>query len=88
MAEYASDMLLKHEPKHPGSYIFLSNMYAGAGRWDDVERLRVKMSDKCIEKPSGWSFIEAKDHMHMFVAGDKIPSMYSGNLWKAVRADD
>lgn len=32
MAEYASQRLLELETKHPGSYVFLSNIYAGVGR--------------------------------------------------------
>lgn len=43
LAELASKKLLELEPKHPGSYVFLSNVYSAAGRWEDVERVRVLM---------------------------------------------
>ncbi|XP_068668295.1 pentatricopeptide repeat-containing protein At1g04840 [Aristolochia californica] len=70
MAELASQQLLRLEPNHPGSYIFLSNIYAQTGRWKDVEKVRVTMRDKQIEKSPGWSFIEVGSHVHQFVAGD------------------
>ncbi|KAK9138357.1 hypothetical protein Sjap_008951 [Stephania japonica] len=71
MAELASKKLLQLEPTHPGSYIFLSNIYAGVGRWEDVERVRRTMKSKNIEKPPGWSYIEVDDQVHRFLAGDK-----------------
>ncbi|XP_077227843.1 tetratricopeptide repeat (TPR)-like superfamily protein [Tasmannia lanceolata] len=70
MAEFASERLLQLEPKHPGSYVFLSNIYAGAKRWEDVERVRIAMKDRQIEKPQGWSFIEVGGQIHSFLAGD------------------
>ncbi|KAL5848555.1 hypothetical protein ACOSQ4_006568 [Xanthoceras sorbifolium] len=70
MAELASQRLLELEPKHPGSYIFLSNIYAAAGRWDDVERVRTLMQSKSVKKDPGWSYIEADGQVHSFVAGD------------------
>ncbi|XP_043688293.1 pentatricopeptide repeat-containing protein At1g04840-like [Telopea speciosissima] len=71
MAELASERLLQMEPKHPGSYVFLSNIYAGVGRWEDVERVRITMKNKGIEKPPGWSYIEVAGRVHSFVAGDR-----------------
>ncbi|KAK2643985.1 hypothetical protein Ddye_019180 [Dipteronia dyeriana] len=70
MAELASQRLLQLEPKHPGSYIFLSNIYAAAGRWDDVERVRTMMQSRCIKKDPAWSYMEADGQVHSFVAGD------------------
>ncbi|KGN61483.1 pentatricopeptide repeat-containing protein At1g04840 [Cucumis sativus] len=70
MAELASKKLLQLEPKHPGSYVFLSNAYASVGRWDDAERVRVSMRDHGAHKDPGWSFIEVDHKLHRFVAGD------------------
>lgn len=71
MAEYASQRLLELETKHPGSYVFLSNIYAGVGRWEDVERVRTSMKDTGLEKETGWSYIEVGGQVHSFVAGDR-----------------
>ncbi|KAJ0561945.1 putative tetratricopeptide-like helical domain superfamily, DYW domain-containing protein [Helianthus annuus] len=70
MAEYASEKLLELEPKHPGGYVFLSNVYAGAGKWQDVERVRTKMKNKGVAKDPGWSYIEIHGQVTSFVAGD------------------
>ncbi|XP_057487409.1 pentatricopeptide repeat-containing protein At1g04840-like [Actinidia eriantha] len=70
MAELTSESVLQLEPKHPGGYVFLSNIYAGAGRWEDVERVRNLMKNRGAEKDPGWSCIEVDGHVHSFVAGD------------------
>ncbi|MCD7451405.1 hypothetical protein HAX54_011713 [Datura stramonium] len=70
MAKVASEKLLQLEPKHAGGYVFLSNVYAGAGRWDDVERVRSSMKNKNVEKDPGWSSMEVDGQLHTFVAGD------------------
>ncbi|KAF3668682.1 Pentatricopeptide repeat-containing protein [Capsicum annuum] len=70
MAKVASEKLLQLEPKHAGGHVFLSNVYAGAGRWDDVERVRSSMKNKNVEKDPGWSSMEVDGQLHTFVAGD------------------
>ncbi|KAF5199413.1 Pentatricopeptide repeat-containing protein [Thalictrum thalictroides] len=70
MAELTTEKLLQLEPRHPGSHVFLSNIYAEVGRWQDVERVRLSMKTKGIEKPPGWSYIEAEGLVHRFVAND------------------
>ncbi|XXG45180.1 hypothetical protein AAC387_Pa02g0332 [Persea americana] len=78
MAELASKRLLQLDPKHAGSYVFLSNIYAGAGRWEDVERVRHTMKSRHIEKPPGWSFIEVQGRVHSFIAGDQSHVLTEG----------
>uniref|UniRef100_A0A7N1A7I2 Pentatricopeptide repeat-containing protein n=1 Tax=Kalanchoe fedtschenkoi TaxID=63787 RepID=A0A7N1A7I2_KALFE len=70
IAELASQNLLQCEPKHPGSYVFLSNFYAEIGRWDDAERVRLSMKDKDIEKDPGWSSMELQGQIRKFKADD------------------
>ncbi|XP_009768191.1 pentatricopeptide repeat-containing protein At1g04840-like [Nicotiana tabacum] len=70
MAKVASQKLLQLEPKHAGGHVFLSNVYAGAGRWDDVERVRSLMKNKNVDKDPGWSSMEVDGQLHTFVAGD------------------
>ncbi|KAG1327707.1 pentatricopeptide repeat-containing protein [Cocos nucifera] len=70
LAEVAAEKLLKLKPKHQGSYIFLANIYAGAGRWKDAEKVRITMKDRGMELSPGWSNIEVEGSTHHFVAGD------------------
>uniref|UniRef100_A0A5B7BVS9 DYW domain-containing protein n=1 Tax=Davidia involucrata TaxID=16924 RepID=A0A5B7BVS9_DAVIN len=70
MAEFVSEKLQQLQPKHPGSYVFLSNIYAGVGRWEDVEKVRNSMKTRGVEKNPGWSYIEVEGQVHSFVAGD------------------
>ncbi|CAN1275353.1 Pentatricopeptide repeat-containing protein At1g04840 [Linum perenne] len=70
MAELSARKLLELEPKHPGSYVFLSNAYAAVGRWEDAERVRNLMLDKGVGKEPGWSYIELDGRLHRFLAGD------------------
>ena len=80
MAELVSQKLLQLEPKHPGSYVFLSNVYAAVGRWEDVERVRMLMQNQAVDKDPGWSYIEVGGQVHSFVAGDHA-HMYAREIY-------
>ncbi|XP_059064458.1 pentatricopeptide repeat-containing protein At4g02750-like [Cryptomeria japonica] len=45
-----TEHLFKMEPDNIGCYVLLSNIYAGAGRWDDVAKLRSVMKDIGLKK--------------------------------------
>ncbi|CAN8232836.1 unnamed protein product [Cochlearia groenlandica] len=57
IAEVAARRLFEIEPRSGGSYVLLSNIYAGLGRWNDVARLRDKMKENGIRKICGRSSI-------------------------------
>ncbi|XP_074339780.1 pentatricopeptide repeat-containing protein At1g04840 [Apium graveolens] len=75
MAEYVCQHILQLEDKHPGSFVFLSNVYAGVGRWEDVERVRSEMKFTGADKEPGWSYIELGGQVHSFVAGDRTHAL-------------
>ncbi|KAI3865309.1 hypothetical protein MKX03_037287 [Papaver bracteatum] len=54
--------LLELEPGDPSPFVILSNIYAGQGRWKDVERIRDIMSDKGLRKLPGCSLIEVTEN--------------------------
>ncbi|XP_011627371.2 pentatricopeptide repeat-containing protein At1g09190 [Amborella trichopoda] len=58
LAEYAAKKLVEIEHWNPGNYVLLSNVYAGAGKWDEVEKVREMMRDRRVQKAPGWSLIE------------------------------
>ncbi|XP_077233484.1 pentatricopeptide repeat (PPR) superfamily protein [Tasmannia lanceolata] len=65
-----ADQLLKLEPSNAAAYVMLANMYASAGRWDEVAMVRKLMRDRGVRKKPGCSWIEVKKEIHIFFAGD------------------
>lgn len=62
IAECAAKQLILLEPWNSGNYVLLSNMYAEAGRWDEVEELRDLMRGKNVHKIAGQSSIKPDQH--------------------------
>ncbi|MCL7038625.1 hypothetical protein MKW94_029594 [Papaver nudicaule] len=65
-----ADNLIDLDSRKPSSYVLLSNIYAGSGMWDDVNRVRMMMKDRNIRKVPGCSWIELDGNVHEFVIGD------------------
>ncbi|PKA55094.1 Pentatricopeptide repeat-containing protein [Apostasia shenzhenica] len=70
IGEIASRKLLELEPRNDGGYVLLSNLYAKAGRWEDVGRLRKMMKEQGLKKERGCSSLETHGVMHEFLVGD------------------
>eukprot|EP01018_Ginkgo_biloba_P018625 Gb_23678 [translate_table: standard] len=71
LGEHVAERLFELQPENTGFYVLLSNIYAAAGRWDDVERVRAMMRDRGLKKPPGLSLIEVDNRIHAFIAGDE-----------------
>lgn len=71
LAEISAKRLFELDPTNSGHYVLLSNIYAEAGMWKDVERMRVLVKIRGIEKPPGYSSVELKGKTHLFYVGDK-----------------
>lgn len=71
LAERVAGHLFEIEPENTGNYILLSNIYAAAGRWNDVESIRRMMEEKGIKPRAGCSWIEYKSKVCVFRVGDK-----------------
>eukprot|EP00257_Ricinus_communis_P013360 XP_015570779.1 pentatricopeptide repeat-containing protein At3g26782, mitochondrial [Ricinus communis] len=71
LAEISARELFELDPSNCGYYILLSNIYADAGRWKEVERMRVLVKDRGLIKPPGFSLAELKGRVHVFLVGDK-----------------
>ncbi|KAK6164627.1 hypothetical protein DH2020_001491 [Rehmannia glutinosa] len=71
IGEIAAKKLLEMDPENPGNYVLVSNIYAAAERWDDVENVRMKMKIKGLRKDPGCSWIEVKNKIHTFTTRDK-----------------
>lgn len=59
VAERVVKEMIVLDPGNHGVFVVLSNMYADAGRWEDVSRLREIMKDGSLKKTPGWSLIDS-----------------------------
>uniref|UniRef100_A0A0D9V559 Pentatricopeptide repeat-containing protein n=1 Tax=Leersia perrieri TaxID=77586 RepID=A0A0D9V559_9ORYZ len=55
VGQWAAERLLKSEPRNDGVYVVVSNTYAAAGMWSDVERTRKMMSKRKVANYAGRS---------------------------------
>lgn len=61
LAEISFKQLAKLKQLIDGDYVLLSNIYAEAGRWDEVERLRSEMDYLHVPRQAGYSQINMKE---------------------------
>ncbi|KAM1021288.1 hypothetical protein ACFX13_043147 [Malus domestica] len=71
LGESVAKKLFNLEPKNPGNYILLSNIYASEGMWAEVDSVRDTMKSHGLRKNPGCGWIELKNRVHMLLAGDK-----------------
>ncbi|XP_072979426.1 pentatricopeptide repeat-containing protein At3g62890-like [Typha angustifolia] len=69
LGKYAADRVIELAPEATGCYVLLSNIYASAGLWDGVSKLRELMKERGIRKDPGCSIVEHGGHVHEFVVG-------------------
>ncbi|OAY31972.1 pentatricopeptide repeat-containing protein At3g14330 [Manihot esculenta] len=69
LGETIAEQLFELEPNNSGNYVMLSNIYANAGMWDSVNKVREIMQTRGIKKEAGCSWIQVKNIIHTFVAG-------------------
>ncbi|XP_061361435.1 pentatricopeptide repeat-containing protein At5g48910-like [Gastrolobium bilobum] len=70
LGERVGWILLDMEPQNSGRYVLLSNIYAKAGRWDDVTRVRKLMKERGIKTVPGTSVMDIGGTIHEFKMGD------------------
>ncbi|KAL6646048.1 hypothetical protein ACP70R_017656 [Stipagrostis hirtigluma subsp. patula] len=70
LGELAAKMLVQLDSENSGPYVMLSNIYAAAGMWFEVNQVRGQMKEKGVKKQPGYSWTEIGNEVHMFVGGD------------------
>jgi pentatricopeptide repeat protein len=70
LGERVGKILLELEPQNSGRYALLSNIYARAGRWDDVANVRKLMKERGVKTSTGISMIDFDGVVHEFKMGD------------------
>ncbi|KAJ4913941.1 hypothetical protein Rs2_08562 [Raphanus sativus] len=71
VAEFAAEQVLKMEHDNTGCYVLLLNMYSEAGRWDDVNRIKLLMKSQGVSRTTNRSIVETKGRAHVFTNGDR-----------------
>ncbi|KAF5188348.1 Pentatricopeptide repeat-containing protein [Thalictrum thalictroides] len=72
LAECATKHLIELDQEDGGYLAIMSNIYANAGKWDDVSKVRSLMKKKGISKLPGCSSIEINGEIHEFGVEQKI----------------
>lgn len=68
--------LRSSEPKKEMSFVLLSNLYCASGKWKEAEMVRKAMVDQGIQKLPGCSWVQVRNDVAAFVAGNNShPSM-------------
>ena len=70
LGKCVADHVLKLELENDAHYVALSNIYAAAGRWSDVEKVRKMMKERRIKRHPGCSWVEINNKVYAFVVGD------------------
>ncbi|XAR52837.1 hypothetical protein NMG60_11021139 [Bertholletia excelsa] len=68
LGSLAAEKLSELEPHKTSNYVILSNMQAEAGRWEEVESMRMLMKEQGVEKQPGCSWIDDKNQLHVFLS--------------------
>ncbi|CAA0821973.1 Pentatricopeptide repeat-containing protein -mitochondrial [Striga hermonthica] len=71
LGEISAQKLFELDPNNSGYYTLLSNIYADAGKWEDVKKTRKFMKNQGIVKSPGYSLVELKGRVHVFLVGDR-----------------
>lgn len=73
LAKIAADKLFKMEElRDAAPYVSMSNIYAAAGQWDNVGKVKKAMRDRGVKKVLASSWVEIKNKVHIFTANDKL----------------
>lgn len=71
LGERIGKKVIELEPNNSGRYVLLANLYAKAGRWEDVGKTRKLMNDRRVKKAPGFSMIEMGGVVTEFLAGGR-----------------
>ncbi|KAJ4818425.1 Pentatricopeptide repeat-containing protein [Rhynchospora pubera] len=70
LGEIAAKNIFEIEPQDSAAHVLLSNLYAKAGKWDEVAKIRVAMKEQNVNKEAGISWLEIENVIHEFHVGD------------------
>ncbi|KAL9263331.1 putative pentatricopeptide repeat-containing protein [Drosera capensis] len=71
LAELAFERATGIEPTNIGYYVLLSNIYLDAGDKKGILKVRWMMRDRKLKKDPGYSYVDLKGKIHLFMSGDR-----------------
>ncbi|CAL0319104.1 unnamed protein product [Lupinus luteus] len=69
--KHVAEKLFTLAPSDSAAYVLLSNIYASANQWENAASARNKMKRIDVKKDPGFSWVDMKNKVHLFVAGDR-----------------
>lgn len=88
MAIRIADHLSNIKLEESSTYILLSNIYAGAGMWENVSRVRKSMAMMEVKKEPGYSSVDLGKESHVFYAGETCQHPMKGEILVLMRKLD
>ncbi|XP_068658045.1 pentatricopeptide repeat-containing protein At4g02750-like [Aristolochia californica] len=70
VAKRVAKRLLVVEPENSSAYVLLANLFAGGCEWVEAVGIREAMQEKGARKELARSWVQIRDTVHSFVAGD------------------
>lgn len=70
IAEKSARKLMELDPNDHASYVLLSNLYSGEGKWEQAFKLRQRMVEIGVKKDPGSSWLIFREQVHQFSVGD------------------
>ncbi|XAR57519.1 hypothetical protein NMG60_11025687 [Bertholletia excelsa] len=70
IGELAAEKLLEMRPVKSGYYVLIANMYAAAGCWNNLARVRTFMRDLGVRKTPGCAWLDLGDKFSPFLVED------------------
>ncbi|KAJ9167405.1 hypothetical protein P3X46_022060 [Hevea brasiliensis] len=70
IGEWAAEKLLEMRPENSGYYVLIANMYAAAGRWNKLAKVRTYMRDLGVRKAPGCTWVDVGSEFLPFLVGD------------------
>lgn len=67
--EQIAASLIDMEPENLGYYRFLLNIYAVAGRWDDVAKVKEMIKKRRVDRMPGCNLVDLKEIVHELKSG-------------------
>ncbi|KAL5975659.1 Pentatricopeptide repeat-containing protein, chloroplastic [Asimina triloba] len=71
LGELAARFIFELDSESVGYYVLLCKLYADAGMWDAVWRVRRLMRERGLNFDPGCSWVEVKGTVHAFLSGDE-----------------